>query len=58
MTGKMSYTRREQRKKAIAEAQRRKKLRYDMSMKPFKTEDGLKEQKKIGGLTREMFKKK
>ncbi len=48
----MSYTRAERRKKEIAEARRRKRLRYEMSVYPFDTEDGKKVQTKIGGETR------
>lgn len=49
---KMSYIRAERRKKEIARAKERKELRYKMSFMPFETEDGLKEQTKIGGMTR------
>ena len=49
---RMSFTRAERRKKEIAEAKRRTQLRYEMKILPFKTEDGLKEQTKIGGETR------
>ena len=49
---RMSVTRAERRKKEIAEAKRRTALRYEMSMMPFETEDGLKTQTKNGGPTR------
>ena len=49
---RMSVTRAERRKREIAESKRRKLLRYEMSFMPFGTEDGLKEQTKIGGPTR------
>ena len=46
---KMSFTRAERRKKEIARAKERTELRYNMKILPFETEDGLKEQTKIGG---------
>ena len=46
---KMSHTRAERRKKEIARAKERTELRYEMGLRPFETEDGLKEQTKIGG---------
>lgn len=46
---KMSYTRASRRKKEIARAKERSKLRQEMRVLPFETEDGLKEQTKIGG---------
>lgn len=49
---RMSFLRAERRKKEIARAKERTKLRYEMSFMPFKTEDGLKEQTKIGGVTK------
>jgi len=48
----MSATRAERRKREIARAKKLKELRYKMSFMPFETEDGLKEQKKIGGPNR------
>lgn len=49
---RMSFLRAERRKKEIARAKERTALRYKMSFMPFDTEDGLKEQKKIGEMTR------
>ncbi len=49
---RMSYLRAARRKKEIADAKARKALRYKMTMSPFKTEEGLKEQTKIGGALR------
>ena len=46
---KMSTTRAERRKKEIARAKERTELRYKMTHLPFETEDGSKEQTKIGG---------
>jgi len=46
---KMSHTRAERRKKEIARAKERTALRYEMGFMPFETEDGLREQTKIGG---------
>lgn len=46
---RMSFLRAERRKREIARAKERTELRYQMSFMPFETEDGLKEQKKIGG---------
>ncbi len=48
----MSYLRAARRKEEIAKAKDRKALRYQMGVGPFKTEEGLKEQTKIGGAVR------
>ena len=49
---RMSHLRAARRKREIARAKERKALRYEMAMGPFKTEEGLKEQTKIGGAVR------
>lgn len=49
---KMSWLRADRRKKEIAKAKERTQLRYEMTLGPFKTEDGLKDQTKIGGAVR------
>ncbi len=49
---RMSYLRAARRKEEIAKAKERKALRYKMGMSPFETEEGLKEQTKIGGAVR------
>ena len=46
---KMSQTRAERRKKEIDRAKERTELRREMQIRPFETEEGLKEQTKIGG---------
>lgn len=50
---KMTATRAQRRKRKIALSQERSDLRYKMKVQPFETEDGLKEQTKIGGELRE-----
>lgn len=49
---KMTATRALRRRKEIAHSKERENLRYEMSFLPFETEDGKKEQTKIGGKTR------
>lgn len=49
---RMSYTRAERRKREIARAKERTAKRYEMTLGAFETEEGLKEQTKIGGAVR------
>ena len=49
---KMSDTRATRRKNEIANAKKRTELRYQMSIEPFETEDGLKDQTKLFGKVR------
>lgn len=46
---KMSRLRAGRRKKEIGRSKERTRLRYKMRVMPFETEDGLKQQTKIGG---------
>lgn len=48
----MSYTRAARRKREIANAKKRTELRYQMSIEPFETPDGLKDQTKLFGAVR------
>ena len=49
---KMSKTRAARRKKEIENAKKRTDLRYQMSIEPFETGDGLKDQTKLFGKVR------